>query len=73
MPEDLSSGEDKKVKKENIQRFLTACQAIGLAEEELFEVDDLLSLQNIPRVTKTIYALGQRVSYMFIFYRNFQL
>lgn len=57
----LTGGEDKRQKRENIERFLASCRAYGLSPEELFEVEDLLSMQDIPRVTKCLYTLGKHV------------
>ncbi len=57
----LTGGDDKRAKRENIQHFLDSCKAYGMAATELFEVEDLLSMQDIPKVTRCLYALGKHV------------
>lgn len=59
----LTAGENKRVKRENIQHFLDSARTYGMAETELFEVEDLLSMQDIPKVTRCLYALGKHVSH----------
>ncbi|CAG2172002.1 unnamed protein product [Oppiella nova] len=56
---EITSGTNMKQKRENINNFLKACSAYGVAKECLFEVEDLLLLQNIPKVTRCIFALGK--------------
>ena len=58
----IEKGENKQQKSENIHRFLDACRQYGLNETELFEVEDLLSMLDMPKVTKCLYRLGQFVS-----------
>lgn len=60
---DIIAGTDKKQKRNNIERFLTACKAYGVPKETLFEVEDLLFLLNLPKVTRCLFALGKIVSY----------
>lgn len=57
----LTGGDDKRVKRQNIQQFLDSCKAYGMPESELFEVEDLLSMQDIPKVTRCLFALGKHV------------
>jgi len=61
-PRPVSGGENKQPKRDNIQRFLDSCRASGLADDDLFEVEDLLSMQDIPRVTKSLYRLGKHAA-----------
>ncbi|KAH9395334.1 hypothetical protein TYRP_020899 [Tyrophagus putrescentiae] len=61
----LTGGDDKRAKRENIQHFLDSCKAYGMAETELFEVEDLLSMQDIPKVTRCLYALGKHAAEKF--------
>lgn len=42
----------------NIERFLSAAKSYGVPKGKLFKVHDLLFLQNIPKVTETIFELG---------------
>lgn len=63
----LTGGDDKRVKRQNIQRFLDSCKAYGMPESELFEVEDLLSMQDIPKVTRCFYALGKHVIFAAIY------
>lgn len=60
----ITPGTNIKQKRENIQKFLSACSSYGVQKDDLFEVEDLLLLQNIPKVTKCIFALGKLV-YLF--------
>ena len=48
-------------KRQNIQSFLSAAKSYGVDADKLFQVDDLLLLQNIPRVTACIFELGSLV------------
>lgn len=57
----LSGGDNKRTKQNNIQQFLDSCRTFGLSDDELFEVEDLLSMQDIPRVTKCLFNLGKLV------------
>lgn len=56
---EASPGENIKHKRKNIERFLAAASAYGVPNEKLFAVDDLLLLQNLPRVTTCIFELGK--------------
>lgn len=55
---EVTPGENMKEKRRNIERFLQAVTNYGLSGEKLFDVDDLLLLQNIPRVTACLFELG---------------
>lgn len=57
----LEKGDDKKVKAENIRKFLECCRQFGLNDDQLFNVEDLLSMLDLPRVTKCLYTLGKFV------------
>lgn len=48
-------------KRKNIESFLTAVKEYGLDEKDTFNVDDLLLLQNIPKVTSCLFSLGSLV------------
>lgn len=64
---EITPGTNIKHKRENIKKFLTACSSYGVPKEDLFEADDLLLLQNIPRVTRSLFALGKLVfNYQFV-------
>ena len=54
---DISPGTNIKQKGQNIKKFLSACSSYGVTKEELFEVDDLLLLQNIPKVTRCLIGI----------------
>ena len=52
------NGDNMKDFQINIERFIAAVQAYGVPKGKVFKVQDLLYLQNIPKVTQTIYELG---------------
>jgi hypothetical protein len=58
---DIIPGTDFKQKRKNIERFLQACSSYGVSKDMLFAVDDLLLMQNIPKVTRCLFALGKLV------------
>lgn len=58
---DIIPGTEFKQKRKNIERFLEACSSYGVSKDMLFAVDDLLLLQNIPKVTRCLFALGKLV------------
>ena len=61
IPGEITPGTNIKHKRENIEKFLSACSSYGVKKDELFAVEDLLLLQNIPKVTRCIFALGKLV------------
>lgn len=65
---EIKSGTDFKTKRHNIEKFLKACQSYGVEKQLLFEVDDLLLMQNIPKVTRCLFALGKLVRLTNCFY-----
>ncbi|OTF77175.1 Calponin homology (CH) domain containing protein [Euroglyphus maynei] len=58
----LEKGEDKQEKVKNIRRFLDACRQYGLDDSELFDVEDLLSMMDMPKVTRCLYTLGRYIA-----------
>lgn len=52
----------KENQRANIQAFLDAVRAYGVAEEHLFKVEDLHEKTGIPNVTRTMIELGKVVS-----------
>ncbi|RWS14807.1 Muscle-specific protein 20-like protein [Dinothrombium tinctorium] len=56
---EITAGENLKQKRENVERFLTAVREYGVEKQHLFEVEDLLLMQNIPRVTNCLFELGK--------------
>lgn len=52
----------KENQRDNIEAFLSAVRAFGVAEENLFSVEDLHEKQGIPNVIKTMIFLGKAVS-----------
>ena len=69
----LEKGDDKGKKVENIHRFLDACRQYGLNDTELFDVEDLLSMLDMPKVTRCLYTLGRYVSEICFHFFLFQL
>lgn len=59
--EEVSSGNDFRQKRRNIELFLRAAKSYGVEERLLFQPEDLLFLRHLPRVTRCIYALGKLV------------
>jgi len=59
IPGPITSGDNFKHKRENIKKFLKACKEYGVAQEKLFEVDELVFLENIPRITRCLFELGK--------------
>ncbi|KAI2804361.1 hypothetical protein BLOT_003343 [Blomia tropicalis] len=64
-PRPMTGGDHKRVKHDNIVRFLDSCRTFGLHDDELFDVEDLLSMQDIPRVTRCLYSLGKHAAEKF--------
>ena len=62
VPGEIKSGGNIKQKRQNIEKFLKALKDYGVPKELLFEVDDLLLLRNLPKVTRCMFALGKLVS-----------
>lgn len=56
----ISPAEKLHEKSSNIQAFLSAVTSYGVPSDKLFQLHDLLLLQNLPRVTKCIFELGRR-------------
>ena len=56
---ELKRGTTFKEFRKSISAFLDAAVRYGLPKEQLFHVDDLLLLQNLPKVTACIFRLGQ--------------
>jgi len=44
--------------RENVSVFLTACQHIGLREEDCFAVNDLWEQKNLAQVVSTLYSIA---------------
>ncbi|XP_054166640.1 muscle-specific protein 20-like, partial [Oppia nitens] len=65
IPEPIVAGDNNKQKRLNIENFLKSCTTYGVSSDMLFNVDDLLLLQNIPKVTRCIFALGKLASEKF--------
>lgn len=61
IPGEITSGTNFNHKRKNIEKFLKACQSYGVSKDLLFAVDDLLLMQNIPKVTRCLFALGKLV------------
>lgn len=57
----LSPAEKFYEKRQNIQSFLHSLRKYGMDENVIFKMDDLLLLQNLPRVTACIFELGSLV------------
>lgn len=57
--EPITSGENFNHKRNNVKKFLKACKEYGVAQEKLFEVDELILLENIPRITRCLFELGR--------------
>lgn len=47
-----------------VNRFLQHAKNMGLDNQEVFELDDLLYFQNVPRVLRTIAAFARRRDYV---------
>ncbi len=58
---DIVAGNDFKQKRKNIENFLKCCKSYGVKQELLFDVDDLLLMINMPKVTRCLFALGKLV------------
>ena len=58
----ISPAERIEEKQANIEAFLSAAKAYGMPPDKLFQMFDLLLLQNLPRVTACIFELGKKVS-----------
>lgn len=54
-------GTTYKQKRLNIEKFLEAAHDYGIPREKIFPVEDLLYFQHLPRVSKSIFALGKLV------------
>lgn len=63
----VKPGSTFKQKQLNIEKFLQAAHEYGVPTERIFAVDDLLYVQNLPKVCKTIYALGKLVMKFILF------
>ncbi|RWS31891.1 Muscle-specific protein 20-like protein [Leptotrombidium deliense] len=59
---EVTPGDNLKHKRANIERFLRAVDEYGVPKEKQFAVDDLLLMQNIPRVTTCLFELGRLAS-----------
>lgn len=55
----LKPGTNFKEFRKSISKFLEAAAKYGVATDQLFQVNDLLLLQNLPKVTATIFELGR--------------
>lgn len=60
IPGEIKPGTNLKNKRENIRKFLNAIKNYGVDEKLLFNVDDLLLLRNLPKVTRCLFALGKK-------------
>lgn len=47
--------------RENVSVFLTACQHLGLREEDCFAVNDLWEQKNLAQVTSTLISIADLV------------
>ncbi|KAI7688588.1 hypothetical protein SSS_07823, partial [Sarcoptes scabiei] len=56
----LNGGDNKQRKAANIQKFLNESRRFGLNEEQLFEIEDLLSMLDMSKVTDCLFALGKQ-------------
>lgn len=65
IPGEIKSGGNIKQKRQNIEKFIKALKDYGVQKEVLFEVDDLLLLRNLPKVTRCMFAFGKLVSIIF--------
>ena len=64
----IKSGSVKKINEskmafkemENVSKFLSACETLGLNKIDLFQTVDLYEAQNIPQVVNGIFALARK-------------
>jgi len=51
---------------ENINNFLSACEKYGLSKTDLFQTVDLFEQQNMWQVVLCLFALGRKVSFVYV-------